>query len=164
MRLLSAAGLGLLFAVLSVGCRSGGLENSSGDLIDTLTERRLSLDFLYKPGLDLTRIGKPDWCRSPLNRLLRRDKCCGSCSNSSQSFCCQSAASYAQSTTDCCRSACNQVCTADGVTESNVPVLQSTWDNKTVPTSEASFEELPSPEEKKTEQATRRSRQSGRFH
>ena len=143
MRFLSAAGFGLMFAVLSTGCRCGGLENASGDLIDTLTERRLSLEFLYKPGLDLTRIGKPDWCRSPLNRLLCRDKCCGSCDNSCRSGCCQSASSCAQSTTDCCHSACHQVCTAENVTGKSVPVLQSRWENKTVPTSEASFEELP---------------------
>ena len=149
MRFLSAAGLGLLFAVLSTGCRCGCLENASGDLIDTLTERRLTLEFLYKPGLDLTRIGKPDWCRSPLNRLLRREKCCGTCGSSCQSGCCHSAASCAQSTTGCCHSACNQVWKAESVTEKSVPVLQSAWENKTVPTSEVSFEELPSPEEKR---------------
>ena len=149
MRFLSAAGLGLLFVVLSSGCRCGGLDNASGDLIDTLTERRLSLEFLYKPGLDLSRIGKPDWCRSPLTRLLCRDKCRNSCGNSCRSGCCQATASCAQSATDCCDSACNQVHTVEGITEKNVPVLQSTWENKTVPTSEASFEKLPSPEEQK---------------
>ena len=152
MRFLSAAGIGLLFAVLATGCRHGGLDNASGDLIDTLTERRLSLEFLYRPGLDLTRIGKPDSCRSPLNWLLCRDKCCGTCGNSCQSGCCQSAASCAQSTTDCCHSVCNQVCTAESVTETtetSVPILQSTWKNKTLPTSKTSFGELPSPEKKK---------------
>ena len=147
MRILSAAGFGLLFAVLSTGCRCGSLDNASGDLIDILTERRLSLEFLYKPELDLTRIGKPDWCRSPLNRLLCRDQCCGSCGNSCQSGCCQSAFSCAQSTTGCYHSAYNQVGPAESVPEKSVPVLQSTWENNVVPTSEASFEELPPPEE-----------------
>ena len=151
MRFLSAAGFGLLFAVLSTGCRCGGLDNASGDFIDTLTERKLSLEFLYNPGLDLTRISKPDWCRSPLNRLLCRDKCCGGGCNSYRSGCCQSTAACAQPTTDCCQSACRQVCTAECVTEKSVPVLQSTWENKTVPTSEASLEELPPPDENKKE-------------
>ena len=151
MRFLSAAGFGLLFIVLSSGCRCGGLENASGDLIDTLSERRLSLEFLYKPGLDLSRIGKPDWCRSPLTRLLCRDKCCSSCGNSCRSSGCQSAASCSQS----CGSARNQVCTADCIVEKNVSVVQSIWKNKKDPTSETFFEELPSPEGKKEKQATR---------
>jgi hypothetical protein len=155
MRFLSAAGFGLLLAVLSSGCRCGWLDNASGDLIDTLTERRLTWDCLYKPELDLSRIGKPDWCRSPLNRLLCRDKCCGTCGNSYQSGCCHSAVAGCQSTTGCCNAAYNQDVPTESVTEASVPVLQSTWENETVPTSEASFEELPPPEKRETEQATR---------
>lgn len=34
------------------------------------------MDALYCPALDLTRIGYPDWCQSPLNRWLYGDCCC----------------------------------------------------------------------------------------
>ena len=149
MRLLSASGFCLLFAVLSAGCRCGCLESASGDFIDSLSERRLSLEFVYKPGLDLTRIGKPDWCRSSLNQLFCRDTCCGSCGNSCRSGCCQLAAACAQSTTDCCRSACHSGLHSTKRHRESVPVLQSTWENKTVRTSASSFEELPHPDDKK---------------
>lgn len=154
MKCLFVAGIGILFTVLSSGCRCGCLENTSGNLIDTLTERKISLDCLYRPELDLTRIGKPDWCRSPLNRLLCRDKCSGSCGNSCRSHSCQAHASCNQEGSQCnhCTTGCNpsnstQERSAENKPADKAPIRESLNKNKFETSSETFFEEIPPPPE-----------------
>ena len=45
------------------------------DDIDVIADHECQLDWLYHPGLDLTRIGYPDWCRSKVGHWLCGDRC-----------------------------------------------------------------------------------------
>jgi len=143
MKTLSRAGFFVLITVLSSGCRCGYLNDASGDFIDTITEPRLSLDRWYRPELDLTRIGKPDWCRSPFNRLLCRDKCSGSCGNSCRSQCGCPAES------GCGDCGCNQVSHTEGDQgdEHEAKQILSTENQNSESTPQSLFEEIPPPQE-----------------
>ena len=50
-----------------------------GDLIDCVSESSPKFDALYCPGLDVSRIGQPDWCESPVNRLWGASRCDDNC-------------------------------------------------------------------------------------
>ncbi|MGH7199376.1 MAG: hypothetical protein ACREJB_02155, partial [Planctomycetaceae bacterium] len=43
---------------------------------DDISDTEFYAEVFYHPELDLTRIGKPDWCRCPINRALCRGPCC----------------------------------------------------------------------------------------
>lgn len=80
MRSWGIAGLGLLSLLLATGCISNSPKLSCyGDFIDDLNDRACTFDHLYAPGLDLTRIGKPDWCADRFNRTMFGTCCCESC-------------------------------------------------------------------------------------
>jgi len=63
-------------ALFLTGCQCCRLSEPYADLIDDISDRPVTLDALYNPELDLQRIGKPDWCRSRLNRWLCRGRDC----------------------------------------------------------------------------------------
>lgn len=58
------------------GCQCTPLTEDYADVIDHVAYNPLYLDALYHPGFDLTRIGQPDWCSCPVNRLWCRYGCC----------------------------------------------------------------------------------------
>jgi len=68
--------LASMLAGLLTGCQCCSLSEPYADLIDNVSDQKITLDALYNPELDLQRIGKPDWCRSPLNRWLCRNRDC----------------------------------------------------------------------------------------
>lgn len=68
--------LGLVVAAFGTGCQCSPLYESYNDLIDDVADVDPELDPLYCPQLDLTRIGHPDWCQSPVNRALCARACC----------------------------------------------------------------------------------------
>ena len=70
-----------LFMVALAGCQCCRCSNIYSNVIDSSSDCLTSLDVdcLYKPTLDLNRIGKPDWCESCVNRLWCRTGCCKSC-------------------------------------------------------------------------------------
>ncbi|MBX3439602.1 MAG: hypothetical protein KF861_19090, partial [Planctomycetaceae bacterium] len=45
------------------------------DAVDCVATHETALDALYHPGLDLTRIGRSDWCQCGFNRALCRCTC-----------------------------------------------------------------------------------------
>ena len=75
MKRIPFALLCLVCVVGLVGCQCCGVTERYADLIDDVNDYDLELDAWYHPGLDLTRIGKPDWCRSRFNRMLCRRAC-----------------------------------------------------------------------------------------
>ena len=68
----------LVCLVSLVGCQCCGVTERYADLIDDVTDYDLELDAWYHPGLDLTRIGKPDWCRYRWNGIWCKRACCTS--------------------------------------------------------------------------------------
>jgi len=60
----------------NAGCQCCSWTEHYQDTIDHVADHQPHLDSIYHPGLDLTRIGYPDWCQSPLNRWLYGDCCC----------------------------------------------------------------------------------------
>ncbi|WP_437222927.1 hypothetical protein SH661x_003002 [Planctomicrobium sp. SH661] len=58
------------------GCQCCALTEHYQDTIDHIADRSPHMDNLYCPGLDLTRIGYPDWCQYRFNRWLYGDCCC----------------------------------------------------------------------------------------
>jgi hypothetical protein len=63
--------------IVSSGCQCFKASNLYYNLIDDVSDTQVYADRFYYPTLDLTRIGKPDWCRSPINRWWC--KCCNDC-------------------------------------------------------------------------------------
>lgn len=59
----------------AVGCQCSPLFEPYAGLIDGVSDIDPTLDPLYHPAWDLNRIGKPDWCTSPVNRFLCRRAC-----------------------------------------------------------------------------------------
>lgn len=45
------------------------------DVVDDISDHECELDCLYCPSLDVSRIGKPDWCQCPINACLNRSQC-----------------------------------------------------------------------------------------
>ncbi len=72
LRLITA---GLLLAGGACGCQCAPLTGHYADAVDHIADHELALDGLYHPGLDLTRIGRSDWCRCGINRSLCRCAC-----------------------------------------------------------------------------------------
>ncbi len=66
---------GLLLAGGFCGCQCAPLTNHYADAVDHIADHELALDGLYHPGLDLTRIGRSDWCRCGINRAFCRCAC-----------------------------------------------------------------------------------------
>lgn len=60
----------------AVGCQCCSWTEHYQDTIDHIADHQPHLDRFYHPGLDLTRIGYPDWCQSGVNRCLYGDCCC----------------------------------------------------------------------------------------
>lgn len=61
----------------SSGCQCFKASNLYYNLIDDISDTQIYADRLYRPTWDLTRIGKPDWCSSRINRWWC--KCCNDC-------------------------------------------------------------------------------------
>lgn len=79
MRRLSCLALLLLLPLLNTGCQCYRLTHRYGGLIDDLSDYKMEIDPLYVPGLDISRVGMPDWQRFGLNRLLcpcANGRCC----------------------------------------------------------------------------------------
>jgi len=66
---------GLLLAGGTCGCQCAPLTDHYANAVDHIADRELALDALYHPGLDLTRIGRTDWCQCGINRALCRCAC-----------------------------------------------------------------------------------------
>jgi len=75
MRTIRLAMLAVFFPAV-VGCQCCQLTEHYQDHIDQIADHQPHLDHYYCPGLDLTRIGYPDWCRYSFNRWLYGDCCC----------------------------------------------------------------------------------------
>lgn len=60
--------------IVSSGCQCFKSSNLYYNLIDDVSDSEVYVDRFYRPTLDLTRIGKPDWCQSRFNRWWC--KCC----------------------------------------------------------------------------------------
>ncbi|MGD9857237.1 MAG: hypothetical protein AB7U20_20015 [Planctomycetaceae bacterium] len=52
------------------GCQCCRLTDHYADAVDCVATHETALDALYHPGLDLTRIGRADWCQCGINRAL----------------------------------------------------------------------------------------------
>lgn len=65
----------LLAAAGFSGCQCCRLFDHYADAVDCVATHETALDALYHPGLDLTRIGRPDWCQCGFNRALCRCTC-----------------------------------------------------------------------------------------
>jgi hypothetical protein len=85
MRMLSALGMALV-VVCNSGCQCHPQIDVYEDVIDDMADNSPKFDSLYRPGLDLTRCGKPDWCGSRINRFFFPD-CCASCEGAACSTC-----------------------------------------------------------------------------
>ena len=57
------------------GCQCGPLYEGYAGFVDGVSDQLPLLERLYVPQLDISRIGQPDWCRSPINRLLAPCEC-----------------------------------------------------------------------------------------
>lgn len=75
MKHLAAIGIGLVCLIGASGCQCCALFDCYADVIDHVSESSPRFDCLYHPSLDLNRIGKPDWCQCPVNRLLCHRAC-----------------------------------------------------------------------------------------
>lgn len=74
----AAAGViaGLVLLAAGAGCQCHPFTHHYGDFIDDISDTEFYAEVFYHPELDLTRIGKPDWCRCPINRALCHGPCC----------------------------------------------------------------------------------------
>lgn len=61
---------GLLLAGGLCGCQCCSLFDHYADTIDCIATKECNFDRFYCPCLDLTRIGRPDWCQCGFNRAL----------------------------------------------------------------------------------------------
>jgi len=75
MHTIRMAMLAVIFPAI-VGCQCCQLTEHYQDDIDRIADHQPHLDNYYCPGLDLTRIGYPDWCRYSFNRWIYGDCCC----------------------------------------------------------------------------------------
>ena len=65
--------MGLL--VIISGCQCTPMTARYGDVIDDISDSKLELERFYKPGLDVSRIGMPDWRGFGWNHKLHKCKC-----------------------------------------------------------------------------------------
>ncbi len=63
-----------LMAIIS-GCQCTPMTSRYGDVIDDISDSKLELERFYEPGLDVSRIGMPDWRRFGWNHKLCKCKC-----------------------------------------------------------------------------------------
>ena len=70
-----ARSLLLLSGVGLAGCQCCACTESFGDLTDQISSRECQGEVLYHPGLDLTRIGRRDWCQCGINSWLCPCRC-----------------------------------------------------------------------------------------
>lgn len=59
-----------LFAAGAAGCQCCALTERYQDHIDDISDHEGNFERFYSPCLDLTRIGRPDWCSCSVNRWL----------------------------------------------------------------------------------------------
>jgi len=57
------------------GCQCGPLYEGYAGFVDSVSDQLPLLERLYVPQLDISRIGQPNWCQSPINRLLAPCEC-----------------------------------------------------------------------------------------
>lgn len=76
MRRVLTGCLGIVLAALLAGCQCCGLTERYADHIDDIADWEPDVSCIYTPCLDLTRIGKPDWCACGLNRWWCVRGCC----------------------------------------------------------------------------------------
>lgn len=72
----------MLFTGFASGCQCYRVTHRYAGVIDTVSDYKMELDPLYVPGLDISRVGMPDWQRFGLNRLLcpcANGNCCRNC-------------------------------------------------------------------------------------
>ena len=66
----------LLVAVVCLsGCQCGPLYEGYAGFVDSVSDQLPLLERFYVPQLDISRIGQPNWCQSPINRLLAPCEC-----------------------------------------------------------------------------------------
>lgn len=74
MRWIAAALCAAAFA--STGCEvCRWKQDCWADVIDDVSDHECELDCLYCPELDISRMGKPDWCQCPINAWLDWRQC-----------------------------------------------------------------------------------------
>jgi len=64
------------------GCQCFRVTHWYGNAIDDISDSKLEWDALYVPGLDISRVGMPDWQEFGINRFLcpcRNGRCCRNC-------------------------------------------------------------------------------------
>ena len=64
-----------VFLVAVCGCQCSPLFEGYAAFVDDHGDQVGVLEPLYSPQLDISRMGRPDWCRSPWNRLLVPCEC-----------------------------------------------------------------------------------------
>ncbi len=74
-----ARSLFLLAGAALAGCQCCACTEHYGDVVDLISSRECQAEVFYHPGLDLTRIGRRDWCECSFNRWLCPCRCeqCG---------------------------------------------------------------------------------------
>ena len=72
----------LLLLLFATGCQCGTVSECWSTKVEKLVCHVPRFDKFYKPEHDITRMGQPDWCCSPKNRMLFGCACeknCGTC-------------------------------------------------------------------------------------
>lgn len=67
--------LTILLAMLSAGCQCCQLTEKVADVTDAISAHQCAADGMYCAGLDLTRIGRRDWCQYRINSWLCPCRC-----------------------------------------------------------------------------------------
>ena len=65
---------GLILASSLTGCRCCSLLNPYANVVDDVSDTHVYFDNWYKPRLDISRAGKPDWC-GPINSRIGGNIC-----------------------------------------------------------------------------------------
>ncbi len=78
------SGILLTAFMLLPGCRCCPSSNCYYNVVDDISDKQLTLDRFYRPTLDISRAGMPDWCQSRLNCKLCGCRCNGTCCRTGQ--------------------------------------------------------------------------------
>jgi len=70
-----ARSLMMLAVAAMAGCQCCACTEHLGDVADLVSSRECRGEYFYHPELDLTRIGRRDWCQSRINRWLCPCRC-----------------------------------------------------------------------------------------
>ncbi|MBX3444869.1 MAG: hypothetical protein KF774_20885 [Planctomyces sp.] len=70
-----SAGFLLATALGLSGCQCCQVTEALADVADAVSAHECAADDLYHPGLDLTRIGRRDWCECGINHWLCPCRC-----------------------------------------------------------------------------------------